>query len=51
MRNIHAHIISEYGQKSIKTFRQWGEIGDENGRLQEPQKIHAKMSQQGYYIS
>ena len=23
MRNIHAHIIQEYGQESVKTFRRW----------------------------
>ena len=26
MRNIHAHIISEYGQESVKTFRQWEKL-------------------------
>ena len=23
MRNIHAHIIQEYGQESVRIFRQW----------------------------
>ena len=26
MRSIHAHIIQEYGQDSIKTFRQWEQL-------------------------
>ena len=26
MRNIHVHIISEYGQESFKTFRQWEKL-------------------------
>ena len=26
MRSIHAHIIQEYGQESVKTFRQWEEL-------------------------
>ena len=26
MRSIHAHIIQEYGQESVKTFRQWEKL-------------------------
>ena len=26
MRSIHAHIIQEYGQESVKTFRWWEKI-------------------------
>ena len=26
MRSIHAHIIQEYGQDSVKTFRQWEKL-------------------------
>ena len=26
MRSIHGHIIQEYGQQSVKTFRQWEKL-------------------------
>ena len=26
MRSIHAHIIQENGQDSVKTFRQWEKL-------------------------
>ena len=43
MRSIHAHIIQEYGQESVKTFRQWEKLEMKMAEFKNHRRFYIKM--------
>ena len=43
MRNIHAKLISEYGQESVKILRWWEKLELKMARLPKSPEVHSEM--------
>ena len=51
MRNIHTHMISEYGKEKVKILWQWEKTEMKMADLKKSQVVYIQMPQQQYYSS